>query len=114
MKKKKNSQSVPEPGEQTPREDEEYVEPERFDHSLLLQPAEVRLDYFENQCIIEHTRLLDSCSKIVNTICSPGEGLGLKRPGKMVLLEKSIVLSIPLETNEQSPDLASKRLFASK
>ena len=31
-----------------------------------------------------------------------------------VLLENSIVLSTPLETNEQRPDLLSERLFASK
>ncbi len=81
-RKKKMSDPV----DQTPQQNEENEEPERFDPSLLLQPPEVRLNYFENTCIIMHTQLVEACDKILRAICSPGEGSSLRRPGKMVLV----------------------------
>lgn len=60
--------------------------PERFDSLLLTQPAAVRLAWFEKECLIEHARLDQACSDILQMICSPGEGAGFNRLGTMVLV----------------------------
>jgi hypothetical protein len=60
--------------------------PERFDPELLTQPAAVRLAWFEKECLIEHARLDQACSAILQVICSPGEGAGFNRLGTMVLV----------------------------
>src|SRR6266487_5387704 len=61
-------------------------EPERFPSQLLGASAEVRLEYFEDHCLVEHPRLLEALEMIVQTICSPGEGAGRRRPGTMALV----------------------------
>ena len=66
-------------------------EPERFPQELLEQSVEARLEYFEEQCLIEHPRLLEALEMIVQTICSPGEGtmalvMGPSRVGKTTLI----------------------------
>jgi len=60
--------------------------PERFDPALLTQSAAMRLVWFEKECLIEHARLTQACSAILQTICSPGEGAGFNRLGTMVLV----------------------------
>src|SRR2546429_4387761 len=60
--------------------------PERFDPVLLTQPKAERLAWFEKECTIEHTNLLRARDAILQTICSPGEGPGLKRLGTMILV----------------------------
>ncbi len=57
-------QSVP-PDE----EGRESEEPEFFDRMLLLQPPEVRQEYFEQHCLIEHPRLLEALDAILEAIC---------------------------------------------
>ncbi len=60
--------------------------PERFDPALLTQPAEVRLAWFEKECLIDHARLDRVCSAILQMICSPGEGAEINRLGTTVLV----------------------------
>ncbi len=74
-------QSVP-PSEDGPQ----IEEPEFFDRALLLQPANVRQEYFEQHCLIEHPRLLEALDAILEAICAPGEGVHTRRPGTMVLV----------------------------
>ncbi len=62
------------------------TEPERFDPSLLPLPTGARQEYFEHHCLVEHPRLLEALETTVRTICSPGEGAQLRRPGTMVLV----------------------------
>jgi hypothetical protein len=61
-------------------------EPEFFDRALLLQPPEVRQEYFEQRCLIEHPRLLEALDAILEAICAPGEEVLTCRPGTMVLV----------------------------
>src|SRR6266436_1882052 len=61
-------------------------EPEFFDRALLLQSPEVRQEYFEQRCLIEHPRLLEALDAILEAICAPGEGALPRRPGTMVLV----------------------------
>src|SRR5438132_8626691 len=61
-------------------------EPEFFDRALLLQPPEVRQEYFEQRCLIEHPRLLEALDAILDAICAPGEEVLTRRPGTMVLV----------------------------
>ncbi len=61
-------------------------EPERFPLHLLQQPPGARQEYFEHQCLIEHPRLLTALDATLQTICSPGEGASMRRPGTMVLV----------------------------
>ncbi|HLX56147.1 MAG TPA: ATP-binding protein [Ktedonobacteraceae bacterium] len=59
---------------------------DRFDRALLVQPAAIRLDYFEKQCTFEHTFLERACNAVLREICMPGEEVGLKRLGTTVLV----------------------------
>src|SRR5205823_2737239 len=61
-------------------------EPEFFDRALLLQSPEVRQEYFEQRCLIEHPRLLEALDAILEAICAPGEGALTRRPGTMLLV----------------------------
>jgi hypothetical protein len=61
-------------------------EPPFFDRALLLQPLEVRQEYFEQHCLIEHPRLLEALDAILEAICAPGEEVLTRRPGTMVLV----------------------------
>jgi len=61
-------------------------EPEYFPRELLTQPAGLRQAYFEQQCLIEHPCLLEALEQIVQTICPPGEGTSVRRPGTMALV----------------------------
>ncbi len=67
-------------------EEQQVEEPEFFDRALLLQPPEVRQEYFEQQCLIEHPRLLEALDAILDAICAPGEEVLTRRPGTMVLV----------------------------
>ena len=73
--------------ETSPDEEEQQVEePELFDRALLLQPPEVRQEYFEQHCLISHPRLLEALDAILEAICAPGEAVLTRRPGTMVLV----------------------------
>jgi len=61
-------------------------EPEYFPSVLLTQPNGTRQEYFEQQCLIEHPRLLETLDATIQTICPPGEGASVRRPGTMVLV----------------------------
>jgi hypothetical protein len=67
-------------------EEQKAEEPEFFDRALLLQPPEVRQEYFEQRCLIEHPRLLEALDAILEAICAPGEEVLTRRPGTMVLV----------------------------
>ena len=67
-------------------EEQQAEEPEFFDRALLLQPPEVRQEYFEQRCLIEHPRLLETLDAILDAICAPGEGVLTRRPGTIVLV----------------------------
>src|SRR3989440_424739 len=60
--------------------------PERFDPVLLTQLKAERLAWFEKECTIDHTNLLQARDAILQTICSPGEGPSSNRLGTMVLV----------------------------
>ena len=61
-------------------------EPEYFPSVLLTQPNGTRQEYFEQQCLIEQPRLLETLDATIQTICPPGEGARVRRPGTMVLV----------------------------
>lgn len=61
-------------------------EPDGFPAALLMQPTGARQEYFEQQCLIEHPRLLETLDATIQTICPPGEGASVRRPGTMVLV----------------------------
>src|SRR5437868_11682511 len=60
--------------------------PERFDPMLLTQSPAVRVAWFEKECTIEHTSLLQARDAVLRTICSPGEQPSLNRLATMVLV----------------------------
>jgi hypothetical protein len=60
--------------------------PDGFPETLLMQPVGARQEYFEQQCLIEHPRLLDALNVTGRAVCSPGEGASMRRPGTMVLV----------------------------
>src|SRR5260370_11977415 len=61
-------------------------EPEYFSSALLTQPNGARQEYFEQQCLIEHPRLLETLDATIRAICPPGEGAHERRPATMVLI----------------------------
>jgi hypothetical protein len=61
-------------------------EPEGFPAALLRQPTGARLEYFEQQCLIEHPRLREALDHILQTVGPPGDGATMRRPGTMVLV----------------------------
>jgi polynucleotide 5'-kinase involved in rRNA processing len=62
------------------------MEPDYFPSALLTQPKGARQEYFEQQCLIEHPRLLEALEATIQAICPPGEGASVRRPGTMVLV----------------------------
>ena len=60
--------------------------PESFPPELLAQHVGVRLEYFEQRCLISHPRLQEALETILQSICPPGEGASTRRPGTMVLV----------------------------
>lgn len=60
--------------------------PEPFPPELLAQPMGARLEFFEQRCLISHPRLQDALETILQSICPPGEGASVRRPGTMVLV----------------------------
>ena len=60
--------------------------PEYFPSALLTQPHGARQEYFEQQCLIEHPRILETLDATIQAICPPGEGASVRRPGTMVLV----------------------------
>lgn len=61
-------------------------EPDGFPATLLTQPAGTRQEYFEQRCLIEHPRLREALDHILQTVCPPGEGASMRRPGTMILV----------------------------
>lgn len=61
-------------------------EPDGFPVALLTQPIGARQEYFEQQCLIEHPRLREALDQILQTVCPPGAGATMRRPGTMVLV----------------------------
>src|SRR5712692_6419170 len=61
-------------------------EPDGFPTALLRQPTGARLEYFEQQCLIEHPRLREALDHILQTVGSPGDGATMRRPGTVVLV----------------------------
>src|SRR5256885_15008156 len=61
-------------------------EPGYFPSSLLTLQRGARQEYFEQQCLIEHPRLLDTLERVLEAICPVGEGASTRRPGTMVLV----------------------------
>src|SRR6266704_1707930 len=60
--------------------------PESFPPELLAQPVGARLEYFEQRCLISHPRLQEALETILQSICPPGEGTSVRRPGTMALV----------------------------
>jgi AAA domain len=61
-------------------------EPDGFPAALLTQPTGARQEYFERQCLIEHPRLREALDHILQTVCPPGDGATMRRPGTMALV----------------------------
>jgi hypothetical protein len=72
--------------DQIEREDTIQDEPESFPPELLKLPPGARQEFFEQQCLIEHPRLLEALDLILQQICPPGAGASTRRPGTMVLV----------------------------
>ncbi len=68
------------------KEDEQQKAPEPFPPELLKLPPGARQEYFEQRCLISHARLQEALEAIIQTICPPGEGANMRRPGTMVLV----------------------------
>jgi len=68
------------------KEDEQLEGPEPFPPELLTLPPGTRQEYFEQRCLISHPRLQEALETIIQTVCSPGEGASMRRPGTMVLV----------------------------
>ncbi len=62
------------------------AEPEAFPPELLTSPLGARQTYFEQQCLIEHPRLLDTLDAVVQAVCPIDMGEDSRRPGTMVLV----------------------------
>lgn len=60
--------------------------PESFPPELLKRPLGARQEYFEQRCLISHPHLQEALETIIQTICPPGEGATVRRPGTMVLV----------------------------
>lgn len=60
--------------------------PDGFPAALLTQPTGARQEYFEHQCLIEHPRLREALDHILQTVCPPGDGATMRRPGTLVLV----------------------------
>src|SRR6266567_6771538 len=60
--------------------------PESFPPELLAQPVGARQEYFEQRCLISHPRLQEALETILQSICPPGEGASVRRPGTMALV----------------------------
>src|SRR6266849_8924401 len=60
--------------------------PELFPPELLTLPVGARQEYFEQRCLISHPRLQEALETIIQTVCPPGEGASMRRPGTMVLV----------------------------
>src|SRR5712692_5694271 len=60
--------------------------PEPFPPELLTLPPGARQEYFEQRCLISHARLQEALETIIQTVCPPGEGASMRRPGTMVLV----------------------------
>ncbi len=60
--------------------------PESFPPELLAQPVGARLEYFEQRCLISHPRLQEALETILQSVCPPGEGTSIRRPGTMLLV----------------------------
>jgi hypothetical protein len=59
--------------------------PEPFPPALLEQPVGKRQEYFEQQCLIAHPRLMESIEATIQAVCPAGDGAPNRRPGTMVL-----------------------------
>ncbi|HAT44173.1 MAG TPA: hypothetical protein DEV72_00970 [Ktedonobacter sp.] len=71
---------------ETNKESVQTGAPESFPPELLAQPVGARLEYFEQRCLISHPRLQEALETILQSICPPGEGTSVRRPGTMVLV----------------------------
>lgn len=60
--------------------------PEPFPPELLKLPLGARQEYFEQRCLISHPHLLEALEATIQTVCPPGEGASVRRPGTMVLV----------------------------
>lgn len=61
-------------------------ESEAFPSELLTKPVGARQVYFEQQCFIEHPRLLSTLDAIVQAVCPVGMSEGVRREAAMVLV----------------------------
>jgi AAA domain len=60
--------------------------PEPFPTDLLQQPKGARIEYFETQCLIMHTRIEEVCRTVMRSICMPGDDMLHRGLGSMVLV----------------------------
>jgi len=72
--------------DETKQPEDKAPAPESFPPELLAQPVGARLEYFEQRCLISHSRLQEALDAIIQAICPPGEGAETRRPGTMVLV----------------------------
>ncbi len=71
---------------QQPTEGQTPDAPEPFPADLLQQPKGARIEYFETQCLIMHTRLEEVCRAVMRSICMPGDDMFHRGLGSMVLV----------------------------
>ncbi len=86
----RNKKQKPEPeqpeSEQSKPEGSRPEQPEPFPAELLQQPKGARIEYFETQCLIEHTELQEACNAVLRAACMPKDDLMYQGQGTMVLV----------------------------
>jgi GTPase SAR1 family protein len=72
--------------EQPKSEASKPKQPEAFPADLLQKPKEARIQYFETECLIEHTAMQEVCNTVLRTVCMPKDDLMYRGQGTMVLV----------------------------
>src|SRR5215469_2041476 len=80
-----NDSQPPEPQQPEPEAAKSKL-PEPFPAELLQQSKGARIEYFETQCLIEHTKLLEACNAVLRAAWIPGDDVIYRGQGTMVLL----------------------------
>lgn len=84
-KKQQPESGQPEP-EQIGQEPSKPKLPEPFPAELLQQSIGARIEYFETQCLIEHTELQEACTAILRAASMPQDDAIHRGQGTMVLV----------------------------
>jgi GTPase SAR1 family protein len=85
-KKKQQPESGQPELKQSGQESSKLKQPEPFPAELLQQSKGARIEYFETQCLIEHTELQEACNAVLRAVCMPKDDSIHRGRGTMVLV----------------------------